>query len=94
MTAPLPDTTDADRERARALATDVTQRAQIAAAFAAIRAEAQAEQRERDAKIADVYADTKPNLEKSTNAATAKVIATIMSDTGAKIAAAIREQQP
>jgi hypothetical protein len=44
------------------------------------------------AKIADQFADTKPNLEKSDNPSVAMVIASIMSETGAKVAAAIRAE--
>lgn len=46
--------------------------------------------REAAAKVAAGYAHTKPDLERSSNASTAMVIAAIMSDTGAKIEAAIR----
>ncbi len=47
-------------------------------------------ERARCAKIADIYANTKPNLAQSDNPTTARTIAAIMADTGQKIAAAIR----
>lgn len=45
---------------------------------------------EEAAGVADIYSETKPNFENSTNHRTARLIACIMSDTGKKVAAAIR----
>jgi predicted RNase H-related nuclease YkuK (DUF458 family) len=49
---------------------------------------------ERAAQVADIWADTKPVLHASSNPATATAIASIISDTGSKIAAAIRKLHP
>lgn len=55
-------------------------------------AKARQDERERCAKIADAFAETKADLSKSDNSSVAMTIAAIMSETGAKIAAAIREE--
>lgn len=48
------------------------------------------EMREAAAKVADIWAKTEPNLERSDNPFTARAIAAIISDAGGKIATTIR----
>lgn len=61
----------------------------IAAALMAVQREARSAALDEAAGVAKVYGETKPVLEKSTNGTMARVIATVMSDTGKCVAAAI-----